>query len=76
MPTPNRGNRDGDSQYHLHDSRFMKFDYVWYWRKRLPHRKGQACRVLIRGKMNSILIEFEDGECVVTSRYAVRKKKE
>jgi hypothetical protein len=28
---------------------------------------------LARGKKNSILVEFEDGFKVVTSRYAVRK---
>lgn len=47
--------------------------YVWYWRVRLPDRKGQRCRVLARGRMNSVLIEFEDGYRVVTSRYAVRR---
>lgn len=45
----------------------------WFWRKRLPERKGQLCRVLVRGRMNSILVEFEDGYRVVTSRFAVRK---
>jgi hypothetical protein len=49
------------------------FDYIWFWKSRLPARKGQACRILARGKMNSILVEFEDGYKVVTSRYAVRK---
>lgn len=48
--------------------------HVWFWRKRLPERKGQACRVLVRGSMNSILVEFEDGYRVVTSRYAVRRR--
>lgn len=47
--------------------------HIWFWRKRLPERKGSRCRVLARGKMNSILVEFEDGWKVVTSRYAVRK---
>lgn len=47
--------------------------HIWHWRKNLPERKGQPCRVLARGAMNSILIEFEDGTRVVTSRYAVRK---
>lgn len=46
--------------------------HVWYWRKRLPERKGQSCRILARGAMNSILVEFRDGYRVVTSRYAVR----
>lgn len=49
------------------------YSCVWYWRARLPERKGQRCRVLARGKMNSILVEFADGWKVVTSRYAVRK---
>ena len=51
------------------------FDHVWFWRTRLPERKGQACRVLVRGRMNSILVEFSDGYKVVTSRYAVRRMK-
>ncbi len=52
-----------------------EFPHVWFWRARLPERKGQRCRVLARGKMNSILVEFEDGWQVVASRYAVRKVK-
>lgn len=47
--------------------------HVWFWRSRLPHRKGNRCRVLARGKLNSCLVEFEDGEKIITSRYAVRK---
>lgn len=50
--------------------------HIWYWRKRLPERKGQRCRVLARGALNSILVEFHDGFRVVTSRYAVRKQAE
>jgi hypothetical protein len=37
------------------------FPYVWLWRSKLGDRKGQRCRVLARGSMNSALIEFEDG---------------
>lgn len=47
--------------------------HVWFWRKRLPERKGQPCRVLARGKLNSIMVEFADGLRVVTSRHAVRR---
>jgi hypothetical protein len=32
--------------------------------------------VLATGKMNSALVEFEDGNRIITSRYAVRKKNE
>lgn len=51
------------------------FDYVWFWHSRMGERqrKGLRCRVLIRGARNSILVELEDGEKVVTSRYAVRR---
>jgi hypothetical protein len=49
------------------------FPYIWFWRKRLPERKGQKCRILARGRLNSILVEFPDGYIVITSRYAVRK---
>ena len=49
------------------------YDHVWFWRKRLPYRKGQRCRVILRGGMNSVLVEFPDGDRRVTSRYAVRK---
>ena len=49
--------------------------YVWYWRAKLPDRKGHPCRVLVRGKMNTILVEFADGFKVTTSRYAVRLRK-
>ena len=51
----------------------MAYDCIWYWRSRLAERKGQRCQVLARGRMNSILVEFEDGYLVVTSRYAVRQ---
>jgi hypothetical protein len=55
--------------------RFQPFDHVWFW---LPNpmrridRKGQRCRVLVRGSKNIVLVEFEDGFTVVTSRHAVR----
>lgn len=45
----------------------------WWWKTRLPERHSQACRILVRGKMNSILVEFADGFRVVTSRFAVRR---
>ena len=47
--------------------------YVWGNNEKRAALKGRACRVLARGRMNSILVEFEDGERVVTSRYAVRR---
>ena len=50
------------------------FIYTWHWRKRPvgQDRKGQRCRVLVRGAMNSRLVEFQDGYRVVTSGNAIR----
>lgn len=53
-----------------------QFRYLWFWKAKLPERKNQPCRILARGKLNSILVEFDDGYRVITSRYAVRLKKE
>lgn len=53
----------------------MRYDRVWYWRKRHGDRKGQRCRIVARGTMNSILVEFEDGFRTITSRWAVRLTK-
>jgi hypothetical protein len=49
--------------------------YRWRVRTKLPERFGQPCRVLARGKMNSALVQFDDGFRVVTSRNFVRKAK-
>lgn len=50
--------------------------YVW---KNTEHRRdllyGRPCRVVARGGMNSVLVEFTDGEQprrVTCSRWAVR----
>ena len=42
--------------------------YVWRVKTRLPERYMTLCRVLARGKLNTCLVEFEDGYRVVTSR--------
>jgi len=52
------------------------YTHIWYWNPRLPgekNRKNMKCRVLLTAKKNSVLVELEDGEKVVTSRYAVRR---
>jgi hypothetical protein len=54
----------------------IAYPYVWRVRTRLADRFGAPCRVLIRGAMNSALVEFADGYRVVTSRNYVRKAAE
>lgn len=51
----------------------LTYPYVWRWRQLLGDRHGQPCRVVVRGRLNSALVEFTDGYQVVTSRWAVRK---
>lgn len=52
-----------------------KYPYTYVWGNN-PVRaklKGKKCKVLVWGKMNSVLIEFENGEQVTTSRNALRR---
>ena len=50
-----------------------QYIYVWRVRTRLPGRFGMRCRVVVRGGMNSALVEFEDGYKTVTSRNYLRR---
>lgn len=48
--------------------------YRWHWRIRLPERKGELCRLICVGTLNSALVEFlSDGRRYVTDRRAVRR---
>jgi hypothetical protein len=52
-----------------------RYDHVYVWgnnSKRAAYR-GRACRIVARGRMRSVLIEFEDGERTVTSARALRR---
>lgn len=53
----------------------MTWPYVWAWSKRPVDRdrRGMRCRVLARGRMNSALVEYEDGTRHVTSRNGLRR---
>ena len=53
-----------------------KYDHYWRIKTRLPERKGQRCRLLAAGALNSVLVEFKDGERYITSRWYVRRVKE
>ncbi|MBC7279997.1 hypothetical protein [Hoeflea sp.] len=48
--------------------------YIYRWNRQ--GRKGQACIVLARGKMNSICVRFDDGYTMVTSGNAIRRAPE
>lgn len=52
-----------------------EYPYIWRVKTRYPERLGQRCRVLARGRMNSALVEFDDGHKTVTSRNYFRRAK-
>ena len=64
--------RLSDSSY-SNTQQVSSYNYIWFWKAKFPERKGQRCRVVKRGGMNSILVEFEDGFQTLTSRNAVRQ---
>lgn len=53
--------------------------HTWRVRRTLPARFGQRCRVVPplpksgKNTMGTVLVEFEDGRRVVTSRFSVRR---
>ncbi len=54
----------------------MTHTYYWGNNSKRKTMKGRKCKVLTAGKMNSILIEFENGQRECVSRRAVRRIKE
>lgn len=48
--------------------------YAWGNNEKRATLKGRACRILVHSKMNSRLIEFEDGQKEVVSGNALRKR--
>ncbi len=49
--------------------------YLFVWGNNDVRRdyKGRFCRVVSRGGMSSVLVEFENGERILTSKRALRK---
>lgn len=50
-----------------------KYTYHWGNNPKRKEFKGRKCKILATGKMNTVLIEFENGEQVTTSRRALRR---
>jgi len=53
----------------------MLINYIYKWKNNSKRQSlyGKHCRVLARGKMNSALVEFENGDREVISRNALRR---
>lgn len=55
----------------------MRYGYRFAW-KNNPRRAelfGRRCRIVRSGRLGSVLLEFDNGEQVVSSRRALRKVK-
>ena len=52
-------------------------EYIFCWgnNSKRATLKGKLCKVLFRGRMNSALVEFKDGQRECVSRNALRKVK-
>ncbi len=44
--------------------------YRWGNNSKRATMKGQECKIITRGRMNSICIEFKDGQREIVSRYS------
>jgi len=53
----------------------MNYYYAWKNNEKRITLYKRACRIVARGRMNSCLIEFEDGQREVVSRNAVKRIK-
>ena len=53
----------------------MIFDRYWRVRATLPDRFGHRLAVIARGKLNSALVQFQDGTRHIVNRHAFRKVK-
>ena len=54
----------------------MTHTFYWGNNSKRETLKGRECKVLASAKMNSILIEFENGQRECVSRRSVRRKPE
>ena len=52
-----------------------QYVYAWGNNPKRATLKGKSCRILARGTMRSVLVEFDDGEKDICSFRALRKEK-
>ena len=53
----------------------MVYIYVWCNNEVRAKYYGRRCEIVNRFARNSVLLRFEDGDLLVTSRYAIREKR-
>jgi hypothetical protein len=50
-----------------------RYVYAWGNNPRRAELKGRTCRLVASGAMGTVLVEFDGGERVTTSRRALRR---
>lgn len=52
----------------------IEYPYVYTWgnNSKRERMKGNRFRIIVRGGMNSVLVEFEGGQREIISRNAIR----
>ena len=53
----------------------MKYIYLWGNNPKRKTMKGRECIILTRGRMNSIMIQFDNGQREIVSRRSIRRVK-
>jgi len=56
------------------DAGLLTHIYTWGNNPKRAMMKGKSCRIITRGRMNSVLIELENGQREIVSRRALRRK--
>jgi len=68
--------RDGgrrDALWEFLTAKEFPYIYTWGNNPKRKSMKGQRCKIIASGKMNSIQIEFENGQRECVSRWSVRR---
>jgi hypothetical protein len=53
--------------------KLVESTHTWHGRKFLPERHGQRCRIAVKGRGRSALVEFADGYRTMTSVALLRR---
>ena len=53
----------------------LEFVYSWGNNPKRKFLKGKSCKVIARGRMNSVLVEFNNKQREIISRNALRRKR-
>ena len=51
----------------------MKYRYCWSNNEKRSTLHRRECEVIARGRMNSALVKFENGQREIVSRFALRR---